>query len=478
MPGRLRHFRRTMLSGGLIATTVATMAVTGIGTGTSSAAPDNTGGTASAVAQSYRINPTAAALSIGVSFGTSLSDYTNQTARAESRAIDLGIIGSTLTSEGCDGSAPTITPDQLPQPLDANSCDPKAAQGYSEQDKTVPAITKSVKADKTPSSQADTTTVPLGDGKVLNIAGAHSQALTHLVNGVREAVATVDIKSVDLAGVVHLGGLHWQATYHTGADKAVTGVFSIGSATIAGPATPTNDPTVALAQINTVIQPLGIQIQPPKSHVDAGILFIDPMALQVVPAPARDSVTGAVLGAAQPVREATYDAILKASCKFSSGITVSDVVVGSITGAGSFSVELGGVQASSAELDSTHFLQDLPAFSAESTSSLSGGSSLSSSAPTGSFSASPTTNSTSGPGSGSAPPSTKPPADAPTTAAAPAAKPGETAQAAPAAAHPGSGKRAGALAGVAAAGLALLLAMAEGDRRMMRRAQRTIPVEA
>src|SRR4051794_5869088 len=161
MPARLRHYRRTILSGGLITTAIATMAVTGIGIGTSSAAPDNTGGTASAVAQSYRVNPTAAALSIGVTFGTSLSDYTNQTARAESRAVDLGIIGTTLTSEGCDGSPPSFPPDQLPQPLDANSSDPKAAQGYSEQDKTVPAMTKSVRADNTPSSQADTTTVPL-----------------------------------------------------------------------------------------------------------------------------------------------------------------------------------------------------------------------------------------------------------------------------------------------------------------------------
>jgi hypothetical protein len=296
------------------------------------------------------------------------------------------------------------------------------------------------------------------------------------VKGVREAVATADIGSVDLAGVVHLAGLHWQATYHTGADQAVTGVFSIGSATIAGQSTPTNDPSAALAQANTVLQPLGIQIQPPKSHVDAGILFIDPLALQVVPAPTRDSITGAVLGAAQPVREATYDALLQASCKVSSGITVSDVVVGSITGAGSFSVELGGVQASSAELDQTHFLQDLPAFSAEtSTPSLSDNSGtsdrLSSSTPTSSFVSAPATG-------GSASLSTTAPADAPTTGAAAPSQARDAAEAAPAAAPPSSGKRAGALAGVAAAGLALLLAMAEGDRRMMRRAQRTIPVEA
>ena len=65
-------------------------------------------------------------------------------------------------------------------------------------------------------------------------------------------------------------------------------------------------------------------------------------------------------------------------------------------------------------------------------------------------------------------------------AAAPAATPAATPKAparriVPAAAHLPS-KR-GALAAVAGVGLLLVLAMAESDRRMMRRAQRSIPVE-
>ncbi|MEQ1786298.1 MAG: hypothetical protein ABL966_04540, partial [Acidimicrobiales bacterium] len=40
------------------------------------------------------------------------------------------------------------------------------------------------------------------------------------------------------------------------------------------------------------------------------------------------------------------------------------------------------------------------------------------------------------------------------------------------------GERGGALLGVGAGGLLLLLASAEGDRRKMRRAQREIPLEA
>ncbi|MGK2949458.1 MAG: hypothetical protein ACSLFP_12835, partial [Acidimicrobiales bacterium] len=41
-----------------------------------------------------------------------------------------------------------------------------------------------------------------------------------------------------------------------------------------------------------------------------------------------------------------------------------------------------------------------------------------------------------------------------------------------------TGERGGALLGVGAGGLLLLLASAEGDRRKMRRAQREIPLES
>src|SRR5205814_5320042 len=58
--------------------------------------PGFTNGTAAATAQGFRFNPTAAQLSVGITFGLSLAGYTNQVAKADARGIDTGIIGGTL----------------------------------------------------------------------------------------------------------------------------------------------------------------------------------------------------------------------------------------------------------------------------------------------------------------------------------------------------------------------------------------------
>src|SRR5205085_7726721 len=125
------------------------------------AAPAALSGTATAIATSYKLNPTAAGLSIGIGFGVSLSDYTNQVARAESRGIDLGIIGTTLAAEGCDGGAPTLPADQQPQALRADSRDPDAGTQKSQEEKYAPVITKMVKANSSPDAIADTITASL-----------------------------------------------------------------------------------------------------------------------------------------------------------------------------------------------------------------------------------------------------------------------------------------------------------------------------
>src|SRR4051794_17682155 len=289
----LRHYRRTLAAGLVVVAVSSTAVLLTDGVGVAApAAGDASNGMASAIATSYKVNPTASALSIGITFGTSLADYTNQSARAESRGIDLGIIGTTLAAEGCDGGAPTLPADKQPQPLDADSKDPKAAQGFSQQEQWAPVITKNVRADGTPSSDAQTTSIPLGDGKTVVLNGARSHTVTRLVDGkTREALATVDVGELDVAGVVKMTGLHWEALHHSGADQTVKGTFTIGALSIAGNAVPTNDPSAALGAVNTALAPLGVQIQLPVSHVNAGIQFVDPMAIAIVPSATRDGVS-------------------------------------------------------------------------------------------------------------------------------------------------------------------------------------------
>jgi hypothetical protein len=411
-------------------------------------ATDKTAGTASAIATSYKVNPTEASLSIGIGFGISLAGYTNQVAQAESRAIDLGIIGSTLAGAGCDGGAPTLPADQQPQALRADSRT-SAPGTKTETEQYAPVITKSVQANATPYGEANTTTAALdGAGALATISGAHSRAVTQLRQGVREAIASVDITSVSIAGVLELAGLHWNATYQTGATESTVGTFTIGSLKVAGTALPTGDPTAAIDAANTALAPLGVVITIPKPHVDAGILFVDPMMVRIIPSTTRDGLTGVIISNIQPTREQLYTALLQQSCKNATYITVSDIVVGSVTGAGSLSLELGGVQAKSEALKTTNFLTGIPLAPDLATGVLGGftafdnGNSIAAlpAAPT-----LPTLDNTKGHG--------------------------------PALVATEKGSRGGKMALVGLLGLAAMLIVAERDRRLMRRAQRSITTE-
>jgi hypothetical protein len=156
----------------------------------------------------------------------------------------------------------------------------------------------------------------------------------------------------------------------------------------------------------------------------------------------------------QPIRVDLFKALLEQDCKNSTYITVFDVAVGSISGGGSFNLILGGVQATSGDALTNQYCLGC---NGSSTPILGGNNSntvLSSGA----------TNT--GKASGT------PAASGSTGAAAPAVN---ATTAIPASSNKGKGARGGALAGVGLASLGLLGAMAEGDRRKMRRAQREIP---
>ncbi|MEY2468912.1 MAG: hypothetical protein QOF21_1610 [Actinomycetota bacterium] len=445
MAGSYKPYRRTAIAACAVGVLFAAVALTGPGVGAVSAAPATLAdaGTASAIATSYKVNPTTASLSIGITFGTSLAGYTNNVAQAESRAIDLGIIGSTLAGEGCDGGDPTLPADQQPQALRADSRDAGAGQPKSENEKFAPVITKIVQADSSPNGLAETVTAQISSaGSPVIIEGAHSKAVTHLVNGVREAVATTDIAGITIAGVLELRGLHWSAIYRTGGTEATEGTFSIGSINVGGQALPVQDIASSLEQLNAALGNLGVLIVAPKAHTDAGIQFVDPMAIRIVPNATRDGITGGILSAIQPVRESLYDALLAQDCGNATYITVSDIAIGSITGAGSLSIELGGVQASSSPIKGTNFLlgnlpipslgniNDLDSFLSD-TSSL---------------------------------------GELPATDANPPTIVKSRRNAALAATVKGS--RGGRLALVGGLGLLALLIVADRDRRMMRRAQR------
>ncbi|HUR77125.1 MAG TPA: hypothetical protein VMZ22_04195 [Acidimicrobiales bacterium] len=443
-------YRRTAIAACGVGLAVLATALTGPGVGPAVAgtpATLQTAGTASAIATSYKVNPTTASLSLGLSFGVSLAAYTNNVAQAEARGIDLGIIGSTLAGETCDGGAPTLPAEDQPQALRTDSRE--AAGPKTETEDWVPLITKNVEATAAPLGRASTTTSALtAPAALVEFGATESKAVTQLVHGTREALATVDISSVKIAGLVEFAGLHWTATYKSGALDATEGVFSIGSFKVAGESLPTGDPGAAFDAANAALSRLGIQLEQPKPHIAAGILFVDPLVVRVVPNARRDQVAGTVFSTIQPTRESIVDILLAQDCGNATYVTVADLVLGSLTGAGSFGIELGGVQAKAEPLKTSSFLAGTPLANAINGGDLGdlGGFDV--------FDSGRTLDA------------------APDALTPPAAVLDTRRNGGPHLAATGTGSRGGKLALVGLLGLAALLLFAERDRRLMRRAQR------
>jgi hypothetical protein len=427
-------------------------------------------GTGSAIALGVKVNPTFGGLSFGITAGQSVAGHQNTAATGQSQSVDLGVIGVSLAAEGCNGADPTLSAQNQPQPVVVSSDDPGAAEG--KKANLANGITQFASAKKTPFATAITTVAPIGDPALALVSGSTSTATSGLVGATtRQAKAVTDIGEVKLlGGLITIGDMHWEAVQATGNGAPVnTGLFQIGSLTVAGQKLPI--PADSLAQVKLLKQSLnsfGLTFDPPEVREDKGIVFVDPLRIGIVPSDLRDGLLlGPLLSALQPVREEAVKQLLRTGCggdlsgiyvvPVSTVLTVVDLAVGSISGAGSLTLELGGVQASTAAIEGFSGLgeftpaatldtlpPDTPVVDTpvDSSSFDTGG-----------------TDATAGTDG-----STTPPPDE-------VAAPTETVASV-------EGARGGALLGVGLGGLLLMLATAEGDRRKMRRAQREIPLEA
>ena len=433
-------------------------------------------GQGQAAAFTEAVVPKDGSLAVGVTVGEALAGHTNEQAKGQSQSLDLGSIGTSLTSSDC-GKPPSLQPDQIPQPLIVETGQPGASAGVTQSD-LGGSITKFAKATTVPYAQAVVTSAPLGLQGVLGIGGGTSTAWSGIVNGIRQAGATTDIGTLTLPGGIALSGLEWRALDQSTGKPVQTGTFSIGHASIAGAPIPTNDPSATLSQLNTLLNPLGITLQAPKSHTQSGVLYVDPLQLSVVPNATRDNTLNPIINGIQPQRKQLYSAVLQAYCQADTEITVSDIAIASVTGGGSFNIDLGGVQASSGDLSAN-------GFNLGSGGTPGGGISLGGSASNQPPVASPAAalgslGGSSGGGYGGGLSSSAPAAPAPGPSTSVPASPGTAARPVVTAIEPASaikGKRGGALALVGLGGLALLGLVAEGDRRKMRRAQRTVTFE-
>jgi hypothetical protein len=292
-------------------------------------------------AQMLMLDPRSAQLSFGVRFGATVADHRNLVARAQAQSTDYGIIGSALTAQGCTGGDPIVRSQDLPQQMQADSRDGDAGEVRTA---TEGPITQSVQALTRPFSKATSRLAEVDLPGILTIRGATSTTTAGVLkDGTPSVQADVRVGELSILGLAELQGLHWHALHQAGKDPI--GTFTIGDATVGGMPVPTQDASAVVDAVNSVTSALGIVVTPPKSHVEGDTIFVDPIKVGVAPNPTRDLIAGTTVEALQPVREALFQAILDASCDSGALITVLDILLGSVTGGGSFTAVVGGAQA-------------------------------------------------------------------------------------------------------------------------------------
>jgi hypothetical protein len=314
-------------------------------------------GTAKATALIAKIAPGVGNLQLALGAGTAVSELRNGLAQSQSQAFDLGLIGTTLTGEGCDGSAGTLQPDQLPQPL---RIDNRKGPASASKDEAPIGGTqfgvgrKQVSADEDPGSEATTTFGAIDLSPIVKIGGGRANAVTRVVDKkAREAIATATMDVELGGGAVELDGLRWRAEHRTGADPKVEGTFDIGTA--AGQTSPLGPQQLEPAEgpINQALAPLGITVQLPKVvHLTspADLVRVTPLRIQLKDSPAGATVLGPLLGATREQREQLFDQVSKSYCQAAGALFVGDLALTIAAGAGFITIDVGGVEATAADV--------------------------------------------------------------------------------------------------------------------------------
>jgi hypothetical protein len=457
-------------------------------------------GQGTSYAQALQVTPHEGSLAVGVVLGEALAGHTNFVARAQSQGIDLGAIGTSLTGFNC-GQSPAVQPSQIPQPFQTETGQQGADQGLT-QTPTAPGpdltnknpppafgSTEFVKATAAPYGEADTSFAPI-DSPVFSVSGLKTKSWSGLIGGQREAGATSDVGALSLlGGLVELKGLHWESVYPSGGSAQPNASFSIGQLLVKGVAVPVpGGPAAVVSAVNKVLGNLGMELVLPSKTASSGVVSESPLQLLVVKNDARDNVVNQLLNGAAPVLNPLFTGLeggftpseptqlVQLLCQSDTPITVADITLASIDGGGFFTAALGGVHAFSGTLAANQFNLNLPKFglTGGSTQLIGGTQSVPGTPGTPGTPAVGATSGLSQPVAGSQPALSG--AAQPSTGAIPqpaATAPTARVQTAAAIGHVAGGP----LLGIGLGGLGLLLLLAEGDRRMMRRAQHTVNFE-
>jgi len=312
-------------------------------------------GTAAGVAQALQIAPRTGGFAYTMSMGNAIAQYRGTLAQAESQLLDLGLIGTSLTSEQCDGSKPTVNNDQLPQPLIVESDRGNQSKthdyaGSSQGGLLAAGGHESVTATTVPAATASFQGGALGVPGVFEVDGMSATSGARLIAGqarIATADATVGQLSL-LGGAVVLHNMHWAAAVRTGSHPSSSGTFTIGDATLAGHAVPVTPggADAVLAAVNKALATTGLHLTvPTPTKRSDGTLLIPPMSLGIDDSKAGATLIDPVTTASQPIQQRIAQTLLSLNCKFGTPLLLKDIGLGTIDGTGGFDLKFGGVSA-------------------------------------------------------------------------------------------------------------------------------------
>ena len=310
-----------------------------------------TTGSAGARAIVTQVTPGVGSFPTGLAAGVALSNVTNSIAQAQAESLDLGLIG--ILIESFDLVNGFDVPDALFR--DNRSGDASAShEEYPIAGSTLGGGRTTVRTTKAvPSATATSTVLGAYSNGLVSIEGGRAESTSEVLPGEgRQARASVTL-DLEIAGLVKLSGLRWDAVHRTGTGAHSDATFGLSAASIGGVPIRLDSLADSERAINAALVSLGLSIQLPKvERIAEPVELVRVTSLRIM---FRDSevgktLFGPVLDASRTQREQLFRDLTGADDLTIGPLLAAEVTTAILSGSGFFAVEVGGAEASSSPI--------------------------------------------------------------------------------------------------------------------------------